>query len=177
MMSMRRRMLRAALMDARVYEEVEADPGAMRQAVAVVLLASLADAIGLSRLGMLDLRSLIAGVLAALAGWITWAVLTYLIGTRLLPTPETRADVGELMRTLAFASTPGLLRVLGLIPSLGVPIYIFATLWMLVTMVVAVRQALDYRSTVRAVGVCVAGWTLSLAMVGVIGLLFAPRVS
>lgn len=164
-------------MDARVYEEVEADRGAMRQAVAVVLLVSVADAIGLSRTGTAGLQSLVVGVLAAVAGWITWAVLTYLIGTRLLPTPETRSDVGELMRTLAFASTPGLARVLGLIPVVGVPIYIVATIWMLVAMVVAVRQALDYTSTVRAVGVCVAGWALSLAMVGVIGLLFAPRVS
>jgi len=31
---------------------------------------------------------------------------------------------------------------------------------MLVAMVVAVRQALDYQSTLRAIGVCVIGWVI-----------------
>lgn len=171
-----RRILGAALLDARVYEEIEADVRATRQAVAVVLLASVAGAIGLSGLGTLNLQGLVAGVIGAVAGWVAWAVLTYLIGTRLLPEPQTRADPGELLRTLAFASAPGLLRALAVIPFLGLTIYGIASLWMLVAMIVAVRQALDYRSTGRAVAVCVAGWALSLLVAAVIGTLFAPRV-
>lgn len=177
MMTVRRRMLGAALLDARVYEEVEADVHATRQAVAVVLLASIADGIGLSAAGALNLQVLVTGILVATAGWMAWAILTYLIGTHFLPEPKTRADVGELLRTLGFASTPGLLRVLARIPVLGLAIYVFATLWMLVAMIVAVRQALDYTSTARAVGVCVAGWALSLLMMALIGMLFAPGVS
>ncbi len=172
-----RRMLGAALLDARVYEEVEADARATRQAIAVVLLASIADGVGLSGPGPLNLQVLLVGVFGAVTGWMAWAVLTYLIGTRFLPEPQTRADVGQLLRTLAFASTPGMLRVLALIPSVGLPIYVLATLWMVVAMIVAVRQALDYRSTARAVGVCVAGWALSLLIVAIIGNFFAPRVS
>lgn len=170
-------MAGASLLDVRVYEEVEADTRATRQAVAIVLLASIADGIGLSAAGALTLQSLATGVLVATAAWMAWAVLMYLIGTQLLPEPGTRADVGELLRTLGFASTPGLLRVLARIPTVGMPIYGFATLWMGVAMIVAIRQALDYKSTARAVGVCVVGWALSLLIVATIGMLFAPRVS
>lgn len=35
-------------------------------------------------------------------------------------------------------------------------------IWMLVTMVIAVRQALAYKGTGRAIGVCVIGWLVYL---------------
>ena len=83
-------------------------------------------------------------MITALVGWMAWATLTCLIGTRLLPQPQTRADVGQLLRTLTFSSAPGVLCALGVIPFLGSPIYAVASVWMLVAMIVAVRQALDY---------------------------------
>jgi hypothetical protein len=170
-------MLRAALLDTRVYEEVEADRRATGQAVAVVLLSSIAGGIGLPGLGASNLQALVTGITGALVGWMAWAALTYLIGTRLLPEPQTRADVGELLRTIGFASAPGLLRVLGALPFIGPPIYAVTAIWMLLAMVVAVRQALDYTSTGRALAVCVLGWALSLVLAAVIGLVFAPSVS
>ena len=147
------------------------------QAVGVVRLASVAGGIGLLGLEALTPQSLVAGIVGSLIGWIAWAALTYLIGTRLLPEPQTSADVGELLRTIAFASAPGFLRVLGLIPVIGLTIYAIGSIWMLLAMVVAVRQALDYRSTGRAVGVCVVGWALSLVVAAIIGIIFAPTVS
>jgi hypothetical protein len=172
-----RRVLGAAILDRRTYEEVEADGRATGQAVAVVLLASAAGGIGLLDLGVQTPQSLIAGIVGSLIGWIAWASLTYLIGTRLLPEPQTSANVGELLRTIAFASVPGFLRVLGVIPLLGLTIYAIGSIWMLLAMIVAVRQALDYKSTGRAVGVCVVGWALSLVVAAVIGIIFAPTVS
>ena len=93
-----------------------------------------------------------------LVGWYVWAFLTYIIGTRLLPEPQTEADHGELLRTLGFASAPGVLRVFGLVPGLQVPVLAITGIWMLVAGVIAVRQALDYTSTARAIGVCLIGW-------------------
>ena len=87
--------------------------------------------------------------------------MTYIIGTRMLPEPQTRADIGEMMRTLGFAQSPGLLRIFGSIPGVGALVLVIVSIWMLVAMVIAVRQALDYTSTWRAVGVCVVGWVLS----------------
>ena len=103
----------------------------------------------------------IVGGIAALLGWATWAFLIYIIGTRLLAEPQTRADVGELLRTLGFAQSPGLVRIVGILPGVGPLVFGIVSIWMLVAMVIAVRQALDYTSTFRAVGVCLVGWVIS----------------
>jgi hypothetical protein len=157
-----RRMLGAAALNRRIYEEVEADGRATGQAVGVVLLASVAGGIGLLGLGVPSSQALVSGIVGAFVAWTAWASLTYLIGTKLLPEPQTQADVGQLLRTTAFASAPGVLRLLGVIPFIGLTVYAIASVWMLLAMIVAVRQALDYRSTGRAVGVCLVGWALSL---------------
>ena len=172
-----RRLVGAAALDRRIYEEVEADRGAAGQAFVVVLLASIAGGIGAAGLGVPDAGGAAIGAIGALIGWVAWATLTYLIGTRLLPEPQTRANAGELLRTIAFASAPGWLGVLGVVPVIGLFVYATASIWMLVAMVVAVRQALDYTSTGRAVAVCVVGWALSVTLAFVFGLLFAPTVS
>ena len=172
MASIQDRMLRAAKLDVDLYEEVEADPEAMGQATAVVVLAALAAGIG--NFTTLGLTGLVVGTLAALVSWYIWAFLTYLIGTKLLPEPETQSDVGELLRTIGFASAPGLLRVFGVVPGLGDIVFLVAGLWMLVAMVIAVRQALDYKSTGRAIGVCLIGWVIqAVVLVGVVSMLAA----
>ena len=150
------RMIRAAKLDAALYEEVEADKGAMGQAMGVVILSSVA--VGIGTINVTGTSGLIFGTLVALIGWFIWAFLTYYIGTRLLPEPQTKADYGELLRTIGFSSSPGVLRVLAIIPALGAIINFIIGIWMLVAMVIAVRQALDYDSTWRAVGVCLIGW-------------------
>ena len=160
------RMLRAAKLDVELYEEVEHDEGALSQATTVVVLSSLAAGIGSFGIG--GLTGLVSGMLAALIGWYIWAFLTYYIGTRLLPEPQTSADHGELLRTTGFASSPGLIRVVGIIPGLGPIVFAVAGVWMLVAMVIAVRQALDYTNTWRAVGVCAIGWLVQAFILAVV---------
>ncbi len=165
------RMIRAAKLDVHVFEEVEADTGAMGQAMTVVILSSVAAGIGaISRAGF---TGIITGTIAALIGWFVWAFLTYLIGTKLLPIPETKADMGQLLRAIGFSASPGLIRVLGIIPGLMGIVFLVASIWMLVAMVIAVRQALDYTSTLRAVGVVLIGWIIQAIILGVIIGLFA----
>ena len=167
------RMLRAAKLDVELYEEVEHDEGALGQATTVVVLSAAAAGIG--SLGAGGLAGLIGGTLAALLGWYVWAFLTYFIGTRLLPEPQTRADYGQLLRTIGFSSAPGLIRVLGIIPGLGAIVFVVAGIWMLIAMVIAVRQALDYTSTWRAIGVCAIGWALQSLIIGVVFAMVGPR--
>jgi hypothetical protein len=112
--------------------------------------------------------------LVDLAFWLLWAWLTCFIGTRWLATEETHADLGELLRTVGFASAPGVLRVAMLLPRLGLPVFAITKLWMLVAMVVAVRQALDYRSTARALAVCAFGFPIYLASLLLSLLLLGP---
>jgi Yip1 domain len=154
------RAIRAAKLDATLYEEVEADTTAFGQAMTVIVLSSIAAGIGGAFHG--GIGWIILGAIAALVGWYVWAYLAYLIGTKILPEPQTEADVGQLLRTTGFASSPGLLRVLGIIPGLMSIVFFIASIWMLVAMVVAVKQALDYRGTARAVGVCVIGWLVQM---------------
>ncbi len=107
-------------------------------------------------------------------GWFAWAFLIYVIGTKLLPEPQTHADVGQLLRTTGFSAAPGLLRVLGIIPLLGPVIMLIIAIWMLVAMIIAVRQALDYTSTWRAIGVSVIGWIVYMAIIAVLDFSFRP---
>ncbi len=162
MASMVDRMIRAAKLDAQLYEEVEADKGALGQSMGVVVLASVAGGVGSGRLG--GVSGILIGTIGALIGWFIWAALTYFIGTKILPEPTTRADVGELLRTTGFSSAPGLIRVLGLVPGLTGIVFLISGVWMLTAMIIAVRQALDYRSTFRAVGVCIIGWFVQVAV-------------
>ena len=162
MASLTDRMVRAAKLDVSLYEEVEADKGAMGQAMGVVILSSVAAGIG--TIGITGIKGLFFGTIVALLGWFIWAFLTYFIGTRLLPEPQTKADHGELLRTIGFSSSPGVLRVLGIIPMLGAILNFIIGIWMLVAMVIAVRQALDYKSTWRAVGVCLIGWIVQIVI-------------
>jgi len=156
------RMIRAARLEVALYEEVEQDTGATLQAMGVVLLASLAAGIGSISVG--GLGGLVTGAASALVGWLLWAFITYFIGTRLFPTPQTQATYGQLLRTIGFSSSPGVIRVLGLISPLAGPVFLVAAAWMLVAMVIAVRQALDYTSTWRALGVVAVGWLIQMVV-------------
>ena len=157
------RVIRAARLDASLYEEVEADPSSMGQATVIVVLASIAGGIGTA--GIEGQPGFVLGLVVNLIGWYVWAFLTYFIGTRLLPQPTTQADLGQLLRTLGFAAAPLLLRVFGIIPGIGPLIIIASAIWGLAAMIVAVRQALDYDSTWRAVLVCLIGWLVQILII------------
>jgi hypothetical protein len=168
------RVIGAALLRPAIYEEVEADRSATMQAIGVVALSSLAAGVG--ALGFASTRvTTLAGIsLLAFAVWGIWALLTLQIGTRIIPSPRTQADLGQLLRTIGFASAPGILRFAGVIPGTTAVVFAVTALWMLVAMIVAIRQALDYTSTARAFGVCALGWALSLGFAIVAGLLWSP---
>lgn len=171
------RLIGAAALDTAIYEEVEADPAATGQALLVVVASSLAAGLGARGLGGMSVGNVVFISILALLAWATWALVTFEIGARLLPGPQTRADVGQLMRTIGFAATPGLLRVFGVLPGATIPAFAIAAVWMLAAMVVAVRQALDYQSTWRAIAVCGLGWGLAIAFAITLGLVFGPTVS
>jgi len=158
-------MIGAAKLDVHTYEEVEADQTAMGQSMGVVVLSSVAAGIGSGE----GVVGLVVGSVAAMIGWFVWAFVTYLIGAKLMPEPQTDADVGQLLRTTGFSASPGLLRVFGVIPGLGTLAVTVANIWMLASMVVAVRQALDYKGTGRAVGVCLIGWLALVLITMVLG--------
>ena len=161
------RAIGATRLDVAVFEEIEADRRATRQALIVVVVSSAAAGVGLSS-NVYD-APVMTRVILALLLWVFWAALTYAIGLYLLPEPQTDTSVGELLRTIGFAASPGALRVFGFVPGIGPPLYAAATIWMLVAMIIAIRQALDYKSTARAVVVCLIAWVIAVAMAALIG--------
>ncbi|MGD9016374.1 MAG: YIP1 family protein [Desulfobacterales bacterium] len=174
MTDFKNRMLRAAKLDVSLYEEVEADKGATTQAMVVVMLSSVAAGIG--SVGSGGVGGIVFGTVAALVGWYVWAYLTYFIGTRFLPEADTDADHGELLRTIGFSSAPGLIRVAGIIPGLVTVAFSVAGIWMLAAMVIGVRQALDYKSTLRAFGVCLIGWVIQALILVIVFAIFGGGV-
>ncbi len=150
------RMVRAAKLESDLYEEVEADESSLKQAVWVVVLASLAS--GIAFLPEKEFGGLILGIVAALISWVVWAYLTYIIGTKVLPGENTESDFKEMLRTLGFASAPGVIKVLGIITAIQGVVMVIANIWMLIAMVIAVRQALDYQHTWRAIFVVLLGF-------------------
>ena len=140
------RIIRACKLDVSLYEEVEADKSATLQAASVVVLSSLAAGVGAISLGA---SNFLMAPLLSLVSWYIWAYLIYLIGAKLFPEPTTQSDHGELLRTIGFSSAPGLIRVFGFTPELFTITVFVGGIWMLIAMVIAVRQALDYQGPFR----------------------------
>ncbi len=171
------RLIGAAALDSAIYEEVEADRAATGQALTVIILSSLAAGVGSRGLGGATLSNAAFFAFVSLLAWGAWALLTLQIGSRVLPESQTSVDIGELLRTTGFAAAPGILRVFGILPGVTIPVFVITAVWMLAAMVVAVRQALDYRSTGRAIAVCVLGWVLAIAFAVALGLFLGPGLS
>ena len=138
--SLVRRMIGAAKLDVATYEEVEHDTSATMQAGLVVVLVAVAQ-------GIASPAGVISGVVGSLIGWLAMAGITYFIGTRLF---KGTATWGELLRTLGFATAPGILYIVGIIPILGWLASFAIMIWILVAVVIAIREALDV-STGKAV--------------------------
>lgn len=166
MATLQERIIGSLRLDTKTFEEVEADQNATGQAFIVVVLAALASGIGSIRAGM---GVVAISLVVALIGWVVWSLLTFIIGTKVLPEKDTRADLGQMLRVLGFAQAPGLFSILGIIPILGYLIRFGIFIWMLAAVVIAVRQALDYTSTARAVAVCVIGWVVYLIITMMFG--------
>ena len=166
------RMIRAAKLDGSLYEEIKADRHAPLQAAMVVVLSAVAAGVGVivhGGLGDFFLESM-----QAMLQWYIFAFFTCVVGTRLLQEPQTKTDCGAMVRMISFASAPGVVRLLGVIPGLGGFVAGLALVWMLGATVVAVKKSLDYTTTTRAVGACVIGWIAQWLLMGILLSLRAP---
>jgi hypothetical protein len=157
MKTLLKRMMGAARFDETTYEQVEADSGSTGSAILVVLIASIAAAVGL---GMTDPVGIFSATLGALLTWLVWIGLTLFIGKWIMPDPATQTNLGEVLRTTGFSAAPGVFRIFAGIPGIGMPIFFGVTVWMLFTFVVAIRHALDYSTFGRSVAVCLLGWII-----------------
>jgi hypothetical protein len=156
------RVIRAARLESGVYEEVESDRSAMGQSVAVIVLAGVAT--GIAAILMGDFVGLLNAVLLSLMAWLLCGLAAWIVGTRLLAEAQTDANFTEVLRVTGFSSAPGLLRVFGATPRFGELVFLVTGIWMLVAMVIAIRQTLDYRSTWRALVVAIIAWAFLVSV-------------
>ncbi len=152
------RIIRAGKLDVSLYKEVAADRGAMNQAIAIVMLSAIAAGVG--KIGIRGPGLILIEPISAFIGWYMWTYLIYFVGTKLLPEAETNATFGELLRAIGFSHAPGMIRIISIVPGIFNTIYVVGSSWMLVAMVVAVKQTFNYKNTLRAVGVCAIGWII-----------------
>ncbi len=159
------RMLGAALLRVDTYEEVEHDRSATIQALFVVVVVAIAAGVGGVLNGDVDwVNGVIFGAVRGLIGWAVWALVTWLVGATILKTPNTEAEWGQLARGTGFAQTPGILTVFIFIPVVGLMIAAMAFFWQFAAMVIAVRQCLDFTSTLRAFFVILISFIVVLAV-------------
>jgi len=158
MASFQNRVIGALTLQASTYEEVENDATATSQAAIIVVAGAVLGALGnlLYGFGM----TIIIMPVFALIGWLIGSFVVMFVGTKLLPGKNTSADLGQMLRVVGFAQSPGLLNFLTIIPILGYLIAFVIWIWGLVAMIVGVKAALDYDDTMKAVIVCVIAWAI-----------------
>jgi hypothetical protein len=171
------RLLGALRLDPRVFEEVESRRAANSEALVIVLVSSIAAGVGAGSLDGPSMARITGFGAIALGSWLAWSGMILHVGGRLFPEAQTRVTYGQLIRTIGFAATPGLLQVFAIFEPIRMPVFIVAWLWMLAAMVVAVRQALDYRTPWHAFGVCIISLAVVVSAVVVLGLALSQVVS
>jgi hypothetical protein len=158
MASLGQRMIGAMQADVKTFQEIEADPTAMGQAVTVILIAAVASLIGnVFRIGV---AGGIMSLVITLISYALWSLVIVLVGTKVMPEPTTKADFSEGFRVIGFTAAPGVFNVLAIIPFLGPVISFLISIWMLVIGVIAVREVLDYSNTGRAIVVCLIAFVI-----------------
>jgi hypothetical protein len=164
MASFTERMIGAATLNVQTYEELEHDHTATGQAAGVVALVAVSGAIGNAGAGLIGI---VGAILGAFVGWYIWSAVTLFVGKGLF---NGTADMGEMLRTIGFAQSPGVFYVLGIVPFLGGWVRFGVWIWMLLCAVVAIRQALDF-TTGRALGTALIGWLVYILIRGLLALL------
>jgi hypothetical protein len=169
MASFQDRVIGAMRLQPATFEDVEHDTAATAQAAMVVVAVAVAGTIASVR--DLSVTAALAAVVAQLIAWVLGSFVVLLVGTKIFPGKSTEADLGQMLRTIGFAQSAGLFNVLGIIPFLGLLIRLVVLIWILVAMVIAVRQALDYDDTLKAVIVCLVAWVIMIMVTFVTALM------
>jgi hypothetical protein len=171
-----RRLFGVLMLEASAYEEIEAHRAADLQSVLVVLAVTAAGGFAAMGLGVIGISGFILGAIVALGAWLVWVSVIATLGTTALAEPNTKSNGRELLRTLGYASAPGVFIAFAAIRTAAPFVFVVVSVWMIAAGVIAVRQALDYRSTARAVAVCTIAWALSIGMMAAFAVLMTSNV-
>jgi fucose 4-O-acetylase-like acetyltransferase len=172
-----RRFVGALALDPGTFEDIEADRGAGMQSIVVVLAVSLAGGIGSIGTGAIGMAGFLTGTVMILGAWLLWVAVIATIGSVTLAEPQTSSNVRELLRVLGYAAAPGVFLVFAAVRSAAPIVVLIVAVWMIAAAVIAVRQALDYRHTGRAVAVCAIAWLVSFGTLAAVAVFFSQPVA
>ena len=161
------RFFGALVLDPEAFEDVEHDRHAAIQSPIMVRAVCVAAGVGSVGLGA-NAGAYVAGAVLALGAWLVWAAVVVTLGTVALPERNTASNLPELLRVLGFAAAPGVFIALAALRPAAPAVLLIVSLWMMAAGVIGVRQALDYRSTARALFVCAAAWLLAMTVVAIV---------
>ena len=171
MASFGERVIGAMKLDANTFEEIERDPTAMSQTVGVIALAAVSAGIGNIWYG--GITGIVMQTIIMLIQYAIWALMVWVIGTKLMPDPATKADLPETFRVIGFAAAPWLLGIITIIPLLGWLIMFLLWIWSIAVMVVAVKQVLDYNDYAKPAIVVVIAFVVQLVVGFMLAAMFA----
>jgi hypothetical protein len=160
------RVVGAMKLDPNAFEDVERDPTAIGQSVGVIVLAAVAAGIGNMFRG--GLTGIVYGACLSVVGFLVWSLIVWVIGTKVMPEPATKADYPETFRVLGFSAAPGLASVITIIPILGYLLMLLIWLWQIAAMIIAVKAVLDYSTMGKAIIVVVIGWIVNFVVTMII---------
>lgn len=156
------RMIRAAKLDDSLFEELINDPSTHGQSVWVVAIFAMTTGFGLfSRAGAIAVNSCLVTTYLA---WYFWAFTLYFVGTYLFREAEKKIDRKTIMRVMAFACAPGVLRLLGVIPQTSVVLFIATSVWIIAASVMGIKMAFKIPHTGKVILLCAGTWILGFVV-------------
>ena len=146
-------------------------------AAIIVILCGLAGGLAknsvvqFSNLGLIPTTNIIVSAFANIFPWLIWTFLIYVIGVKIFPETKTSADFKKILITVGYAQAPCLFRFFTYIPEIIVPIILLTEIWFLVSLIVGVREILNYNSSIKSTGVV----ALTLLIITIFGFLLLSQ--
>lgn len=161
---------RAALLRRGVARQAADDPEIILKSMGVVLLSAIVLSLGLLNvveegITQPDLSWSMVGdrlisvwlvLITMLLGWVLWALIVYLLGSKFL---GGKAVYHQLLRVIGLCYGPGALFILVQVPNLGLLASALAGLWVLVAAVVGIKEVQE-TDWIAAVLSTLLGWSL-----------------
>lgn len=154
------RMIRAIRLDQSLFDEVISDPKTQGHSYWVVAILAMATGYGMfSRAGSMAVN---IGLAVTFLSWYVWAFTVYFAGTRMFHAEPSRIDRKTVLRVMAFASAPGVLRILGVIPNMALIVFLCTSAWIIVAGAAGIKLIFKMERMGKAILLCTATWLVVL---------------
>ena len=154
------RMIRATKLDLTFYDEIVNDPTSQGHSVWVVALLAMATGYGMfSRAGGTAVNVCLA---VTFFSWYIWAFTVYYASNHFFGATPSRMDRKTVLRVMAFASAPGVLRFLGVIPHISLIVFIGTSVWIILAGAIGLKKVYQLTHIGKALILCSATWLVVL---------------